>query len=183
VPTDLSQSLAAGLAEALTESRQAHSAEVGRKTARAARLVPVRMRQDLVVAGHLHDVGYGHAVSGFHPLDGAELLEARGFSSLVCHLVAHHSASPIEAQFRGIDLDTYRRYTVEDAEIQAAERVMTWADMTTGPDGSTVTLEERIAEATERYGPDHVVTAALREAEPVLREACYWVAGSMNGSV
>ncbi len=180
--SDISLPLMPRLVETLTEARQAHSMEVGRKAETAAFLVPQQIRQDLVTAGYLHDVGYGHAVSGFHPLDGAELLAGCGFSPGVCHLVAHHSASPVEARLRGIDLDTYRRFTVEDDGIKTAERVLAWADMTTGPDGSTVTVEERLAEVRERYGPDHVVTAALREAEPFLREACYWVAGSMNGS-
>jgi hypothetical protein len=141
------------------------------------------MREDVVVAGYLHDVGYAHPSSGFHPLDGARFLADRGFSVLVCHLVAHHSASPIEAQLRGISLEEYSKYTIGDPEVAVAERILTWADMTTGPDGSSVSLGERLEEARERYGPDHVVTAALWEAEPVLREACQWVAGSMKGSV
>ena len=33
--------------------------------------------------------------------------------------------------------------------------------MTTGPDGSDLEFEDRMAEVRERYGPDHYVTRAL----------------------
>lgn len=46
-----------------------------------------------------------------------------------------------------------------------------WADMTTSPDGEAVTLDERLKEAQERYGPEDVVTFFLRQAEPELRAA------------
>lgn len=171
------------LLEPLSPSRRAHSIEVGRKAEDAAVLVPQRLRADLVLAGYLHDVGYGYPTSGFHPLDGAALLASEGYSSVVCHLVAHHSVSAVEAQLLGIDLEEYVRYTIDDPDIKAADRVLTWADMTTGPTGGTVTVEERLAEVLERYGRDHVVTAAITEAAPLLRESCYFVEGSMKGSV
>ena len=33
--------------------------------------------------------------------------------------------------------------------------------MTTGPDGTDLDFEDRMAEVRERYGPDHYVTRAL----------------------
>jgi hypothetical protein len=32
------------------------------------------------------------------------------------------------------------------------------ADLTTGPEGEDLTLDARIAEITQRYGPDHIVS-------------------------
>ena len=100
----LASSLYADLLSVLTEDRRAHSMAIGRKAALVAeRLVPW-MRSDLIAAANLHDIGYGHVVSGFHPLDGARFLAGAGFSTTVCHLVAHHSrpgrplgASPAQA--------------------------------------------------------------------------------------
>ena len=43
-----------------------------------------------------------------------------------------------------------------------------YADLTTGPDGEALTVEERLAEITERYGPEDIVTAFVELAQPEL---------------
>lgn len=163
----------------LTESRRSHSLEVGRKAEAVAILVAPHLRTDLVTAAYLHDVGYGHRDQGFHPLDGARLLESLGYSRAVCHLVAHHTASVVEARRRGIELSEYDRYTIDDPDIRWADQVLWWADMTTSPTGETVAVDARIAEIATRYGSDHVVTQSIREATPQLIAACQAVSGSM----
>jgi hypothetical protein len=45
---------------------------------------------------------------------------------------------------------------------------LTVADLTTGPDGEDLTVDERIAEVRERYGPDHIVS---RSWVPALEDA------------
>lgn len=70
----LAPSLYADLLSVVTEDRRAHSLAVGRKAAEAALGLEPWMRSDLVAAATLHDIGYGHLVSGFHPLDGARFL-------------------------------------------------------------------------------------------------------------
>lgn len=62
----------------LDGDRRAHSLAVGQKVASVAELIPAALRADLVTAATLHDIGYGHPVSGFHPLDGARLLASAG---------------------------------------------------------------------------------------------------------
>lgn len=62
-------------------------------------------------------------------------------------------------------------------------KVLTWADMTTGPAGDTVTLDERLAEVADRYGAGSLVDSALAEARPLLESACHFVEGSMKGAV
>lgn len=166
----------------LTESRRAHSLEVGRKAESAAMLVAPHLREDLVAAAYLHDVGYAHQDSGFHPLDGARLLASRGYSAAVCHLVAHHTASLVEATHRGIPPAEIERFTVAGEDIQKADQVLWWADMTTDPTGETVEAETRLAEIVERYGPDHIVTRSIQDATPLLLAACQAVSGSMYGS-
>jgi hypothetical protein len=134
----------------------------------------------LVTAATLHDVGYGHPQLGFHPLDGAAYLEDLGFSSVVCHLVAHHSASTIEAEERGIDLVVYDRFAVGRDDLGPAHAVLWWADLTTGPQGQELTVEERLNDIATRYGPDHVVARSARRARSVLLAAGQSPVGSIQ---
>jgi hypothetical protein len=114
--------------------------EVGRKVASVAELIPPCFRAELVAAAVLHDVGYGHPVTGFHPLDGAAFLAREGFAPLICHLVAYHSGSPLEAQVRGIEPAEYEPFDVDidPSVLRRLNSVLRWADMTTGPTGATV---------------------------------------------
>lgn len=166
---------------ALSADRAAHSRAVGDKAARFVGNVEAALRSDVVAAATLHDIGYGHPDSGFHPLDGARYLAALGFSPVVCHLVVHHSASAYEARERGIDLAVYRQFNV-DRELGAAHAVIWWADMTTGPQGQDVEVEQRLDEICDRYGPGDVVTRFITRARPVLLEAGQSPTGSIHVS-
>ena len=78
---------------------------------------PPALRADPIVAATLHDIGCGHPVLGFHPLDGARFLAGLGFSPTVCHLVAHHSASTYEAEACGIDLGAYAEFAMDQEDL------------------------------------------------------------------
>ena len=158
------------LLEALSPDRQAHSLAVGRKVAGVAGLAPAAIRADLVTAATLHDIGYGHPATGFHSLDGARFLAGLGFSTTVCHLVAYHSASVLEADERGIERSAYDQFAV-DADLGTAHSLLWWADMTTGPTGQTVTVEDRLYEIRARYRPETVVAKFIERAWPVLLAA------------
>jgi hypothetical protein len=163
----------------LGDDRCRHSVAVGSKAARAAGLVAPSVRADLVAAATLHDVGYGHVDTGFHPLDGARYLRGAGFSPTVCHLVIHHSASTLEADERGIDpavFDDFRG----DRDLGAAHSILWWADLTTGPDGQTITVEERLEEICGRYGPEDIVTRFISRARHILLKAGQSPAGSIQ---
>lgn len=116
-------------------------------------------RELLVAAAALHDIGYSPEIThtGFHPLDGARVVREAGFEQLAC-LVAHHSGARNEARLRGIE-GYCDEFPYGDSDL---DRALTYCDLTTGPDGRRVTLEDRIAEIQERYGPDHVVAQAIR---------------------
>lgn len=171
------------LLSALEPDRRAHSVEVGRKAGRNAHLVAPHLRSELVVAATLHDIGYGHRLTGFHSLDGATFLLGLGFSRLVCHLVAHHSASTVEAQVRGIALTEFDTFAVDDQQLAAAHAVLWWADMTTGPTGRSVTVEERLAEIESRYGSSGPVQDFIDQARGVLLAAGQSPAGSATGTI
>lgn len=106
------------LLSALTESRRAHSIAVGQRMEGVAALLPTELRADAITAAYLHDVGYGHPDTGFHPIDGARLLRSQGYSHVVCHMVAFHTAAEVEAEVRGLSrklLDDFASGTYPDS--------------------------------------------------------------------
>ncbi|MEW1737496.1 HD domain-containing protein [Nocardia beijingensis] len=120
----------------------------------------------LVAAAWLHDVGYSPQLvrTGFHPVDGAEFLQGRGVSSRLCALVANHSCARVEARNREVALP----WPDERSPLRDA---LWWADMCTTPTGGATDVRARLAEVTQRYGGDHVVSRSLTEAAPELFEA------------
>lgn len=155
------------LLSVLEDDRRVHSLAVGRKAEAASSGVTAALRADLTAAAVLHDIGYGHVDTGFHPLDGARFLAGQGFSSALCNLVVHHSASTLEAEERGLDLAVNADFAV-DQDLGEAHAVLWWADMTTGPQGEDVTVEDRLDEIRARYGPGDLVTRFITRARLVL---------------
>ena len=162
------------LAQALLEEplprRWAHVQGVA---ARARSLAPVLDADaDLLEsAAWLHDIGYAPGLddSGFHPLDGARYLrDVEHADPMLCRLVAHHSCAIFEAEEYDL-ADQLRR------EFKPAPRALTdaliYCDMTTGPDGQHMTVEQRLADIRERYSASHPVSRALARSEPQLKAA------------
>ncbi|MFG3557255.1 HDIG domain-containing metalloprotein [Micromonospora sp. NPDC047557] len=149
--------------------RWLHVRAVAAKAEGLARLVGVDAEL-LTAAAWLHDIGYapGVAVTGFHALDGARWLRRQGFPDRLAALVAHHSCAVHEAEARGLRQVLASEFPREET---ATSDALWYADMTTGPDGQDLTVDERLAEIRQRYGPDDVVTRFWQKAEPVLREA------------
>ncbi|MFE3443571.1 HD domain-containing protein [Nocardia sp. NPDC059180] len=164
----------------LTESRRAHSLAVGRRMESVAGLLPPDLRGDAVTAAYLHDVGYGHPDLGFHPIDGARLLRSLGYSPVVCHLVAFHTAAEVEAEVRGLDAGIFDEFQLSGvAGLEKAEDFLWWSDLSTGPNGEDFTVDERLDEILRRYEPGNVVHSAITKAEPRLRAVAQRVSGSM----
>jgi hypothetical protein len=119
----------------------------------------------LTAAAWLHDIGYAPSLvdTGFHPLDGARHLRHLGIvpERVVC-LVAHHSCAMIEAEERGLAGELAAEFAREDTPTADT---LWYADMTTGPDGQHLAVEQRLAEIRTRYGPGHVVTRFVDRAE------------------
>ena len=53
-------------------------------------------------------------------------------------------------------------------EASMTADVLTYADLITGPDGSEVSVLERLMEISIRYAPDHVVHESIKHAQPEL---------------
>ena len=114
----------------------------------------------LVAAAWLHDVGYAPALAThlFHPLDGARALRELVGDQRLCGLVAYHSAAAFEASALGL-ADELR---TEFSDEEGLTRDLLWyLDMTTSPDGETVTFDDRMNEVRTRYPDDHYVIRAL----------------------
>ena len=119
-----------------------------------------------IAAAWVHDLGYARALvrTGCHHLDGARYLRGVGEERLA-RLVAYHSSGAAEAELRGLseELSLYRR------DESLVSDLLTYCDLSTGPDGDVVGLDERLAEVSRRYGPGHLVTRGLLQAEGALR--------------
>jgi hypothetical protein len=123
----------------------------------------------LVCAAWLHDIGYAAtiAATGFHPLDGARHLRALGAPMRLCALVANHTAASVEAEVRGLASQLGAEFPAEPSGLTDA---LTHADMTAGPEGQELTVEERLSEILTRYPEGSVVNTAIRTASRDLVE-------------
>ena len=87
---------------------------------------------------------------------------------MLSRLVAHHSCGIVEAEERGLA-------DVLSSEFEPAPHVLssvlTYCDMTTGPDGELVPVEGRLAEIQQRYGPGHLVSRSIQRATPMILRA------------
>ena len=149
--------------------RRHHSAAVAARAQVLAITVAPSAADTLVASAWLHDIGYGSRTrqSGFHPLDGALFLRGEGWSEGVCALVAHHSGSRFVAHVLGLD-DRLREFEfVEDAVSDA----LTVADNSAGPNGTVMTVEERLREKARRHGPDSPSARANPERDDYIRAA------------
>ncbi|HME77045.1 MAG TPA: HD domain-containing protein [Mycobacterium sp.] len=151
-----------------------HCAEVAVRAQALVATVPPSAAETVVAAAWLHDIGYGSRLrdSGYHPLDGAQYLRREGWPEAVCDLVAHHSGSRFVARVRGLDDRLSEFNFVEDGLSDA----LTVADNTAGPDGTIMTLDERLRDKLKRHGPDSPNAKANPERDDYIRAAARRVA-------
>lgn len=122
----------------------------------------------LEAAAWLHDIGYSPDVAetGFHPIDGARYLrDVEDADPRLCNLVAHHSCAILEAEERGLATALTAEFPRPNETLNDA---LAYCDMTTTPTGNVVSVDDRIAEITERYGPRDLITRFIKKAEPQL---------------
>jgi hypothetical protein len=148
--------------------RWSHVQAVANKARVVAGVLSAEDADLLIVAALVHDVGYAPSLNrlGFHAVDGARFLRAQGHERLAC-LVAHHSGARFEAEERDL-VEELAAFPVEDGPVMDA---LTFADMTTGPAGQAMTLDERIEEVQRRYPPGDPVHRAIARARSELQAA------------
>ncbi|MGH4002343.1 MAG: HD domain-containing protein [Pseudonocardiaceae bacterium] len=173
--------LARSLLEAELPVRWAHSKGVAGQAVAVAWVVPEHA-DVLEAAAWLHDIGYASsvAVTGFHPLDGARRLRDTRFGDrTLWTLVAHHTCAQIEAEARGLSEVLAAEFPLGEVDpfLVAA---LTYCDLTTGPDGEMIKVDERITEILSRYGPEDVVHRAIAQATPILRRQTAEIATALD---
>lgn len=147
--------------------RWAHSQGVGH---RAETLVDL-LGEDaelLAAAAWLHDIGYAPSLvrTGMHAIDGARYLrDVVGADPRICSLVAHHSCACIEAKHRGLERILAEEFPPVGGLLTDA---LTYADMTTTPDGHETEVDARLAEILERYGDGSIIFDSISEASPFI---------------
>ncbi|CAN5233305.1 HDIG domain-containing protein [soil metagenome] len=170
MPTDLPEWAMRQSAGFLSDlgDRWRHVRAVGERARQVSVILGEEDQGVLVAAAYLHDIGYAPVLrrTGAHQLDGAGWVRSQGYERLAC-LVAHHSQARFELELRELseDLAAYPR------EESAVADALVYCDLTTGPAGQAMTLQERIDEVRSRYGPGTLVAEALDEATPDLRRA------------
>lgn len=162
---DAARELAQQRLEGPLPRRWRHVQGVAVKAGQAAGAVLPPDRGILIAAAWLHDVGYSPELvdTGFHSLDGARWLRRQRGDERLSALVAHHSCAWLEAEERGLDQALGEEFEREESPVTDA---LCYADMTTGPDGQSFDVLERLAEIRSRYGPGHLVTRFITRAEP-----------------
>ena len=170
---NLSDPARAAAESLLAESLRDRWSHVQRVAATAGELADAvglsQAERDLAVASAwLHDVGYAPALlrsldsrclgpTGFHPLDGAVYLYAEGWPDDLVGLVAHHSLADVEALHRGLEPEL-----VQYPDRPGLVRDVLWvADLTSGPRGQGLTVDERLTDVVLRYGRDHLVSECM----------------------
>ncbi len=168
MPTDLPEwalHQSAGFLSDLGD-RWCHVRAVGERARQVSVILDEEDQGVLVAAAFLHDIGYAPVLhrTGAHQLDGARWVRSQGYERLAC-LVAHHSQARFELKLRGLteELATYPR------EKSAVADALVYCDLTTGPAGQAMTLQERLDEVHRRYGQGTLVAEALDNATPDLR--------------
>ena len=153
-------------------NRWEHTRAVAAQAARAAAAVPPGQGPALRAAAWLHDIGYAAPLhdTGFHPLDGARFLQARGWDPLVVGLVAQHSGARFVAEVRGLraQLDAFGDPAFV---LGALPDALTYADQTISADGHVVDVQTRHADMLRRHGPDSPSVRCHALRGPVLRAA------------
>lgn len=150
-------------------SRWAHVQAAGR-TAEALAVETGRVSRTVVAAAWLHDIGYADAVGslGFHPVDGARFLAGRCAPKELVSLVAYHSGAAYEADERGL-AEELAAFTLP---MSVNLDILTLVDMSTGPTGTRVYVEDRLDEIVKRYPPSDPVHRAVSRSRRALIESC-----------
>lgn len=165
------QALAANLLAGL-QPRWTHTQAVAARALAGSAAVEVSERPVLVAAAWLHDIGYADEVRhcGFHPLDGAQYLQTRGWPHLVAALVAQHSGASFVAADLGLSAELAAYDEVRAREGALAD-ALTWADQTTTATGERTDVGRRLADVLRRHGPDSPNARCHRDRAPALRAA------------
>ena len=152
--------------------RWTHTRAVAAQAAAVAAVVTAEQAPALLAAAWLHDIGYAEQLrdTGFHPLDGARFLRARGWDTLVVGLVAQHSGARYVAEVRGLsaELDEFGDPASTHGALPDA---LTYADQTISAHGQVVDVQTRLDDMLLQHGPDSPNARCHHLRAPAIRAA------------
>ena len=93
---------------------------------------------------------------------------------MLCRLVANHTGALIEAEERGLAEILSAEFPPEGRFLSDA---LTCCDITTGPDGQLLSVDERLADIGARYSTGHFVSRAISRSSDQLRDAVTMIRG------
>ena len=133
-----------------------------------------------VAAAWLHDIGYapGLIQTGFHPIDGARHLRATGWPPRIVRPCGPPLRKPVR-RHRAAARRRDRRVRLPGGPHTDA---LTVADQTAGPNGRSMTVNERIRDMLDRHGPGSPNVRAHARREPYLVSAAQRVADRLDAS-
>lgn len=103
---------------------------------------------------------------------------SKGWSDQVTRLVAWHTRAEKEAELRGV-----ARYDEEFARLPAfVVAVLTWADLTSTPDGDVCQAEGRLRRILETHPAGSLVHEATRPSWTLLMDHVAAAKGAMEAS-
>ncbi|MDR3423664.1 MAG: HD domain-containing protein [Alphaproteobacteria bacterium] len=117
----------------------------------------------LIRAAIYHDIGYAepYRVTNFHSVDGALAARKHGIGEDIAEAVLYHTGSWIDMRLLRLDLKDYY-----DAECRMMKtplnRAVSFCDLHTGPLGQRFSLDERLADIVNRYGPKSNILEAFK---------------------
>jgi hypothetical protein len=150
-------------------TRLAHTRRVAAQAHEVRVLLEEPWKSAIVDAAWLHDIGYAQSIVqvGFHPLDGARWLARQGWPVEVCRLVAWHTCAGTEACIRELGDQLAGEFREPPVLPRAA---MTWADLTSSPEGDQWTADRRLDEILDRYPAASIVHRATNHNRAQLVE-------------
>ena len=159
--------------------RWMHTKAVAAQAQAVSATVAAADQEVLVAAAWLHDVGYSAAAvdTGFHSVDGARLVESRGWSPRIAALIAHHSGARFIVGAAGY-IEALNAYPDEASAVTDA---LLYADQTTGPRGERWSASERIQESVRRHGPGSVNAKVAAQRSAYMVEAVARVQARLLG--
>lgn len=166
---DAAAALAAELLDGVG-SRLDHSIAVAHRAEQLTANWVQDQREQVIAASYLHDIGYSPKCrrTGWHPYDGARWLAKHDHDSALCRLVMWHTAAWHEGRLRGLLDDAVAQFGQPNPE-SIGSAILAAADLSTGPAGQLMTIDERLADIKRRYSSTSVVARALAEGEVEMR--------------